>query len=71
MKYADTNNDGQMDRDFEQRLALAQEFRADRDMDLRERQMALQEDQAKQQQKESAAQQAEAELIRQLTAAQV
>lgn len=55
LKYADTNNDGKMDSDFDQRMQIA-------DLMLRERDMAIKEKQAQ----DTAAQDAEAELIRQL-----
>ena len=57
LKYADSNNDGQMDADFAKRLQVS-------DLLLREREVAMKE----QQMKEKGAAEAEAELIRQLTA---
>jgi hypothetical protein len=57
MKYSDMNNDGEMDKDFEQKMRLA-------DLDIRYRQLEQQEKDKETFDKETA----EAELIRQLTA---
>lgn len=56
LKYSDQNNDGEMDKDFEQRLKLA-------DLLLRERQLEMQENAKHQAQKQNA----EQELARQLS----
>jgi hypothetical protein len=56
MKYSDMNNDGEMDKDFEQKMRLA-------DLDIRYRQLEQQEKDEQTFEKETA----EAELIRQLT----
>lgn len=55
LKYSDQNNDGEMDKDFEQRLKLA-------DLLLRERQLEAQEKGKKDQQKAQAEEQLVAEL---------
>lgn len=57
LKYSDQNNDGEMDRDFEQRLKLADLLLKERQLDANEKARA-----------EDKKAQAEAELIRQLTA---
>ena len=59
-KYSDSNNDGEMDADFEKKMRIA-------DMLLKERDTALKERQAKSQEQDNAKAAAEAELIRQLT----
>jgi len=56
MKYSDMNNDGEMDRDFERKLKMA-------DLSLRDRDMVVKEGQAQ----NNASRDAEAELIRQLS----
>jgi len=56
MKYSDMNNDGEMDKDFEQKMRLA-------DLDIRYRQLEQQEKDKDTHKKEAA----EAELIRQLS----
>ncbi|NRA49241.1 MAG: hypothetical protein HRU12_08910 [Phaeodactylibacter sp.] len=60
-KYADTDNDGKMDADFERRMAVA-------DLHLRERDMQLKEKTAENNEQDKQKANAEAELIRQLTA---
>ena len=57
LKYADSNNDGKMDRDFAQRMGMAE-------LMLRQREMAVKEKQASDTSKEDA----EKQLIEQLTA---
>lgn len=59
-KYSDSNNDGEMDNDFEQRIKVAEMLLKERDTAMKEKQMASQ-------QQDNAKAQAEAELIRQLT----
>ena len=56
MKYSDMNNDGEMDKDFEQKMRLA-------DLDIRYRQL----EQTEKEQQTFDKEKAEAELIRQLT----
>ena len=59
MKYSDMNNDGEMDKDFDRKMRLA-------DLNLKDRDMKVKEKQAN----DNSAENAEAALIKQLTGGQ-